>query len=71
MRKVNHSRMVGAMHMKRAVITQTMIAKYLKVSTTTVSRWVRGERPVPERHIVKLARALDKSATWLCGGHND
>jgi plasmid maintenance system antidote protein VapI len=67
MRKVNHSRMVGAMHMKRAVITQTMVAKYLKISTTTVSRWVRGEREVPSRHIAKLARVLDKRVTWLCG----
>ena len=66
MRQVNHARMVGAMKIKLHTVSQVKMAKALGVSTTTMSRWVRGDRPVPHRHIAKLARILDKPVAWLC-----
>jgi transcriptional regulator with XRE-family HTH domain len=66
-------RQVNAVRLRKALgySKQKRIADYLGVSSSTVSRWVRGAMPVPDKHIRKLARAVDKTTTWLCGGHND
>jgi len=45
---------------------QKIVADRLKVSSTTVSRWVRGERPVPHKYLVDLCKAVGKRSTELC-----
>lgn len=43
---------------KERGIKQSFIADKLRVSNTLVSQWVKGTRPVAERHVVDLKRIL-------------
>lgn len=39
-------------------IKQTFIADKLGISKTMITQWVKGDRPIPERHISELKRLL-------------
>lgn len=47
--------------------TQAALAEALDVSQPAVSFWARGQRPIPIRHLVAIARELDVTVAFLVG----
>jgi len=39
--------------------TQAWLARQLQMDPSSISRWVRGERPTPRHHLPRIAEALD------------
>lgn len=43
---------------KQKGIKQSFIADKLKISKALVTQWVKGDRPIADRHILELKRIL-------------
>ena len=50
---------------------QETIAKLLGTSQTPYSRWERGEREIPFRHVITLSIYYDVSIDYIAGLTND
>lgn len=49
-------------------LSQTEIALHLGVRRSTVSQWVSGARPIPEKYEIAIACLVDdRQAQWLEG----
>lgn len=51
-------------------MSQADLANRVGVSKATITFWLRGDHGVKADNLMKLARALDCSATWLQTGEN-
>lgn len=40
-------------------ITQTQLANRVSVGRSSLSFWLAGKRPIPERHLTAIIKALD------------
>jgi transcriptional regulator with XRE-family HTH domain len=58
----------GARIRRLAGITQADLGRALGVTSTTISRWERGEREPRGRHAIAYVRLLDELRTIAEGG---
>lgn len=54
-----------------ADLKQSVVAKLLGTSQTQYSRWERGEREIPFRHVITLALYYKCSIDYIAGLTND
>lgn len=48
-------------------MTQTEVAKYLKIAQTVYSRYERGFQTIPLEHLIRLADLYNVSTDYLLG----
>lgn len=52
-------------------MSQVNVAAHLGIQQTVYSRYERGERAIPLKHLIKLAELYNVSLDFLCGRTNN